>query len=78
MQVTIRLNKEQVGYLSTLGGVACGTTVEDVINHLIDAAVDGARRPGSWERQWLIQCFSSEFESKLKQHPTTHWHQVPK
>jgi len=29
---------------------------EDVIAHLLASALDGARRPGSWERGWIQQC----------------------
>lgn len=34
-------------------------TVLDVIDHLIASAVDGVRRPGSWERQWVEQAFGA-------------------
>jgi len=36
---------------------AVSTKIARVIKYLTSSAVDGVRRPGSWERQWLLQAF---------------------
>lgn len=42
------------------------TKVQQVIERLIDHAQQGVYRPGAWERDWLRQAFSSEFEDRLE------------
>lgn len=45
--------------------------VTGVILELIDHAQQGVYRPGSWERQWLIQCFGTDWIGHLEQTPGT-------
>ncbi len=58
--VTVLLNLSIVDY-QTLAVLAQGpafgpnATAEDVVAHLVSSALDGARRPGSWERGWIQQ-----------------------
>jgi hypothetical protein len=58
--VTVLLNLSLVDY-QTLNVLAQGpafgpkATAEDVVAHLVASALDGARRPGSWERGWIQQ-----------------------
>jgi hypothetical protein len=75
--ITLELDDETIRYLRVLGGVACGESVEDVIAHLAHSAADGVRRPGAWERNWVIQCFSDEFANKVRADPSTPWRVVP-
>ena len=39
--------------------------VEKVIETLCEHAADGVRRSGAWERNWVIQCFGDDFESRM-------------
>src|SRR6186713_928865 len=41
-------------------------SVENVLEKLADHAQQGVYRPGAWEREWLIQAFSDEFEDRLE------------
>jgi hypothetical protein len=55
-----------------------GATAADVVSHLIHAAEDGVRRPGSWERAWVRQAFGDEWLNRLEQDPEMPVFQRPK
>lgn len=60
---TLTLNTEDAKRLKALASshaVKSGD-VAQVVAYLIHSAVDGVRRPGSWERNWLLVAFG-EFE----------------
>lgn len=65
-RITLSVSQKEFDLLSALG------TVENVIQKLVDHAAQGVRRPGAWERGWLMQAFGDEFEEKIEQDPATH------
>jgi len=79
--VTIRIGREKITLgcaeahmLETLGGpLSEGGSIRDAVAHLIYSAIDGMRRPGSWERGWLVQAFGSDFEDRLEADPDLPW-----
>ena len=69
--LTIEITCEDLELLSALG------EPKEVVTQLIHSAVEGIRRPGAWERNWLIQAFGPEFENNLEVDPKCEWHQRP-
>ena len=61
MKLTIEVNPEQLEYLTVLGRSPAldGGSPEDVLSYLVRAVCDGVRRPGSWERQCVVQLFGA-------------------
>lgn len=64
MKISIEVSDDAAAALAMLGttsAVACTgnktTRVRRALEHLIASATDGVRRPGSWERGWLVQAF---------------------
>ena len=74
MKLTIELDEETVRLLQVLSEHGA----EAVLRELVDRAIDGVRRPGSWERQWLYQAFGDEWTEQLEQDPQAHWRQRPR
>lgn len=55
--VIVEITEEQASSLRRLArawGVG-GQTAEDTLRHLVQHVCDGVRRPGSWERQVVLQ-----------------------
>lgn len=61
MKLTIEVNPEQLEYLKVLAESPAldGGSPEDVLSYLVRAVCDGVRRPGSWERQCVVQLFGT-------------------
>lgn len=81
--VTIRveLEPEVVAYLEVLAKsfpLGEPTTVAGVLQHLAWSAADGCRRPGAWERQWVLQAFGDRFRELLKPDDSCAFFEVPK
>lgn len=83
--VALVLDDDQVAHLAALGSKTTGTetnnaksTAQAVLEHLAHSAIDGVRRPGSWERGWLHQAFGLDWEENLEQHPNVSYYQRPK
>lgn len=65
--VTVTISAEAFGALAMLGrSYACtgeGETIDDAqavdraLVHMACSAADGVRRPGAWERGWVLQAF---------------------
>ena len=72
--VTIELTEEQIELLEVLDNDGA----EGALLELAFRAVDGVRRPGSWERPWLYQAFGDEWTEHLEQDPQAHWRQRPR
>jgi hypothetical protein len=84
MSITLELDAEEVGYLKLLAGPVghdASTDVEvivaGVVHHLVHSAVDGMRRPGSWERGWVAQAFGDDFTMELVTDPKIETHDIP-
>lgn len=79
-KLIVSLTAEQIEFLRVLGGVPENLddhAVVDTILTLVVHAVDGMRRPGSWERGWLEQVpFFTEWQSKLE--TVDRWYQRPR
>lgn len=72
--ITIELDEETIGLLEVIGkGWALGGqgTAEEVLAHLAVSAAEGVRRPGSWERGWVVQGCGDGWETELEQDPGT-------
>lgn len=52
--ITIPLTQEELQTLNQLYyGLAPELSTAAIVRGLVDAAMEGVRRPGSWEREWL-------------------------
>lgn len=54
----VEVSEEDAQLLARLVGPGMeyvAETVDGLVAHLIRAAADGVRRPGSWERGWIVQ-----------------------
>lgn len=63
--VTVSLTREQLDALAKLADSCAlpdNATPHDVVGHLVACAIEGVRRPGSWERQWLYSAFGQTAE----------------
>jgi hypothetical protein len=80
LTVSIEIGEDDFKLLEALtrGKWPAAETVAGVIEHLARHAADGVRRPGAWERDWLIQCVGPEFVDELEQDPEVEWHQRPR
>jgi len=77
--ITVELDDETIRYLAVLGkstAVPDGGPAE-VLAHLACSAADGVRRPGAWERNWVIQCFGDDWAESMRADPSTPWHVLP-
>jgi hypothetical protein len=36
--------------------------VQALLEHLVNSAADGVRRPGSWERGWIVQATGARLD----------------
>lgn len=81
MAQTIQVEVSDAGakLLAVLGQSAAipNGQVTDVLQWLVSCAADGVQRPGSWERQWLLQAFGP-FEDALETDPDCEWHDRPR
>jgi hypothetical protein len=80
-KITLDLDNDVVNLLAILGTSRATSGKRDpqeVIEMLIHHAADGVRRPGSWERNWLVSVFSDDWQEHLEQDETAHWRQRPK
>ncbi|HEU0081861.1 MAG TPA: hypothetical protein VFQ87_03240 [Bradyrhizobium sp.] len=65
MKITVTIEHQQVAYLLALARSSAVPKKEEtdregiarVLRHLVMSAADGVRRPGSWERGWVVQAF---------------------
>jgi len=80
MKITIELCEETLRLLAVLDdrGHDDEGKVEHVLLQLAERAVDGIRRPGSWERPWLLQAFGREWLQRLEADPEAPWRQRPR
>lgn len=62
------------GKVTTMHRATPEERVQSVLESLAYAALDGMRRPGSWERGWVTQAFGSDFEAELEHDPECEWH----
>lgn len=67
VRVTLELSPQEIRVLGSLGQHSYIGSADpgDVLRLLIHHVLDGARRPGSWERGWMIQLFGDGWESEL-------------
>ena len=84
VRVEFEVSEEQACLLAALASEVTGTKaptsagcVRNVLDHLMHSAIDGVRRPGAWERQWLYQAFGSEWAEHLEQDPESPWRERP-
>jgi hypothetical protein len=75
MKITIELPEELVQLLAVLDDDG---RAERALHELIERAADGIRRPGSWERPWLLQAFGPDWLQRLEADPEAHWRQRPR
>ena len=76
-KICLELNRESLRFLAVL---AENGDPRVTIMDLIRAAVEGLRRPGSWEREWLARAiydFDSLVEIGLEPDPKCEWHLRP-
>ena len=82
VSVTVDLDPEVHAYLLVLARANYGVadSVPELLRWLARCAADGMRRPGSWERGWLVQACGDEWEQLLEQVPELPYRQlrVPK
>ncbi len=72
--LSVALTAEELELLAVLGRSEAvrsnGTShvaAAAALRHLAWSAIDGVRRPGSWERQWLSQAFGEDWTDALEQ-----------
>jgi hypothetical protein len=69
-KVSMLIRRDIANDLRTLSATG---DLEGVLREFLARAMDGIRRSGSWEREWLEQGFSSAFQERLK--PNGLYHQ---
>lgn len=72
MRVTIQITREDARFLRAIG------EPDAVLAQLANHAIDGVRRPGSWERGWVMQAFGQYFEGRLEPDPSCAWRARPR
>jgi hypothetical protein len=82
MKISVKLHDDHVRYLRLLGrawwpNADEETQLANVLGHLASSAADGLRRPGAWERGWVLQAFGADALSYLKPDPECQWYEVP-
>jgi hypothetical protein len=85
--ITLELEQDQIDFLAALG-VPLQTDGERpsaprvraaaAVWHLVRSAIDGVRRPGAWERTWLVQAFGEQWTSNLEKDPRSPWYHRPR
>jgi hypothetical protein len=68
--ITIEVTEETLALLEVLGkGFALGGngSAADVVAHLVHSAADGVRRPGAWERAWVMRVCGDDWVDLLEQ-----------
>jgi hypothetical protein len=66
-QITLEIDDTVYSLLEVLTiGKYSPNTVQGVIEQLIDHAQQGVYRPGAWERGWLEQAFSFDWQDALE------------
>lgn len=67
-QITVEVSDTVYQLLRVLGpaGQPDAIAVATVLELLIDHAQQGVYRPGSWERQWVVQVFGEEWADRLE------------
>ena len=81
LEVVVTLHVEHLASLAMLARCigAKGTPAElagIAIDHLVASAIDGVRRPGSWERGWLRQAFG-DLDTEPHEDGVD-WHEQPR
>ena len=68
MKITLEIDSTTAALLAVLADqkLSDKNRVKEVLETLIDHARQGVYRPGAWERQWITQCFSDDFEERLE------------
>jgi hypothetical protein len=74
--IKVRVDLENLAFLEALVGHGY-SSVTQVLEHLAHSAADGIRRPGSWERGWVLQAFGDGFEENVEQDPERMWNVRP-
>jgi hypothetical protein len=74
-RLTIEIDDTTAAYLRVLSDDG---RPEQVLERLAGHAADGVRRPGAWEREWVIQAFGDDWEDKVTQDPAVRFYVVPK
>lgn len=82
-KVTIEVDADTLAMLEVLTDptgkmFGCQRTVGEVLQHLACSAADCVRRPGSWERPWLVSAFGDEWTAKLEVDPEASWRLRPR
>jgi hypothetical protein len=70
-QITIEVDAETYAYLEVLAAGAFHEsdptiTPVYVLQHLAHSAADGMRRPGAWERDWIVSAFGDAWIKDLE------------
>ena len=63
---TVTVADADVKYLERLAGDGAdyvADSVRSLLEHLARAAADGVRRPGAWERNWIVQATGADLEA---------------
>jgi hypothetical protein len=77
MKIELDIDDDTLAYLTVLGS-GRGQSPEEVIYQLIDHAIQGVYRPGSWERPWIEQAFGAIDETQLTRDPDTPFYLKPR
>lgn len=81
VRLALDLTEEDVAFLRLLAtSDRCGDkgTIEDVVEALVFSAIDGVRRPGAWEREWVTQVFGDDWTDELEVDPEASWRRRPR
>jgi len=81
--ITLELEEDVIELLAALRGPFAEDrgqleNARRALLHLVYSAADGMRRPGSWERGWLVQAFGDDFTERLERDPADTRHQRPR
>lgn len=79
-EITIQISAAAAELLELLtrGEHAPARDLPGVLRHLVASAADGIRRPGSWERGWVLQAFGDSFEAHVEPDPECRWQVRPR
>src|ERR1700730_13320899 len=79
LRLDLELSSEDAVILALLGRHSYNTfdNPGDVLQLLIDHVLDGVRRSGSWERDWVSQLFGDEWQDELVPEQTGHMTSPP-
>lgn len=72
LHLTVEISDHDLVCLDQLVGEGLGYVAGDLrelVEHLIRCASDGVRRPGSWERGWIVQATGTSLPGRAPGSP---------